>query len=188
MDALKWNAMESIDFIFKRRSIRKFTAEPVSPSHQETLLKAAMAAPSAMNCQSWEFVVVDDPEVLKEVRRISPFGNHNAPLAVIVLGSPQKVLNPVGAQFWVEDCSAAMENMLLAAACLGLGGVWVGVHPINAIVSKARAVLNIPRASTPLGIAFIGHPAEEKPASTKYKEKKVHWQRYGGERLEESHS
>jgi nitroreductase len=171
--------MEPIEIIFQRRSIRKFTSQPVSRADVETLLKAAMAAPSAVNSQPWEFVVVDDPAILKKLRRVSLFSNRNAPLALVVLGSPQKAGNPAGVKFWIQDCSAAMENILLAAVCLGLGGVWIGIHPIQGVEEKVRSLLAIPPESTPLGMAFIGHPAERKEPLSRYKPKKVHWQQYG---------
>ncbi len=171
--------MEPIDIIFQRRSIRKFTPEAVTQAQVDTLLKAAMAAPSAVNSQPWEFIVVDDPAILKSLKQVSLFSNRNAPLAVVVLGSPQKAGNPAGMKFWIQDCSAAMENILLAAVCLGLGGVWIGIHPIQGVEEKVRELLRIPPASTPLGMALIGQPAEKKEPLTRYKPKKVHWQQYG---------
>ena len=172
--------MEPIDLIFARRSIRKFTAEPVARDEVETLLRAAMAAPSAVNSQPWEFIVVDDPAIIKQLKKVSLFSNRNAPLAIVVLGSPKKAGNPAGGRFWVQDCAAAMENLLLAAVAKGLGGVWIGIHPLEGVEEKVRAILAIPRESTPFGMALIGHPAEEKTARTRYKKDKVHWQRYGG--------
>ena len=172
--------MEPIDFIFKRRSIRKFTRDSVSREQIEQLLKAAMAAPSAVNSQPWEFIVVDDPTVLKTLKKVSLFSNYTAPLAVVVIGSPQKARNPAGSKFWIQDCCAAMENILLAAVCLGLGAVWIGVHPIPGVEEKVRSTLSIPDASTPLGIALIGSPGQEKDPRTRYQRDRVHWQKYGG--------
>jgi nitroreductase len=180
--------MEPIDIIFQRRSIRKFTPQAVEVEKVETLLRAAMAAPSAVNSQPWEFVVVDEIDTLKQLKKISFFSNRNAPLAIVVLGSPKKASNPAGERFWVQDCSAAMQNLLLAAVCLGLGGVWIGVHPIQGVEEKVRKVLGIPPASTPLGLALIGYPAEEKDARTRYKKDRVHWQCYGGKKSEGARS
>jgi nitroreductase len=81
--------------------------------------------------------------------------------------------------YWEQDCSAAMENLLLAAVSLGLGGVWIGVHPSAGVEEKVRRILGIPQASTPLGLAMLGHPAEEKSPRTRFKSEKVHWQSYG---------
>ena len=171
--------MEPIEIIFHRRSIRKFTPQPVTQGEIEIFLKAAMAAPSAVNSQPWEFIVVDDPETLKKLKRVSLFSSRNAPLAIVVLGSPQKAGNPAGVKFWIQDCSAAMQNILLAAVSLGLGGVWIGIHPIKSVEEKVRSLLAIPPESTPLGMALIGHPAEQKNPRSLYKSKKVHWQQYG---------
>ncbi len=180
--------MDSIDIIFKRRSIRKFTPQPVSKVDIVLLLKAAMAAPSAVNSQPWEFIIVEDPTILKSLKKVSLFSNRNAPLAVVVLGSPQKAGNPAGAKFWIQDCSAAMENILLAAVCLGMGGVWIGIHPIQGVEEKVRELLHIPSSSTPLGMALIGYPAEQKEPLTRYKPKKVYWQQYGNSEPEGSRS
>lgn len=171
--------MEPIEIIFQRRSIRNFTPQPVTRGEIEILLKAGMAAPSAVNSQPWEFIVVNDPETLKKLKRVSLFSNRNAPLAVVVLGSPQKAGNPAGLKFWIQDCSAAMQNILLAAVSLGLGGVWIGIHPIQGVEEKVRELLAVPAESTPLGMALIGHPAQQKNPSTRFKPKKVYWQKYG---------
>ncbi len=140
--------MESIELLFKRRSIRKFTNDPVSPDQILQLLKAAMAAPSAVNTRPWEFVVVDEPSALANLKKQLPLGKYNAPLAVVVIGSPRI---SIGERFWVQDCSAAMENLLLAAVSLGLGGVWIGVHPIKTLVKRVRKALGIPGKSISSG-------------------------------------
>jgi nitroreductase len=172
--------MEPIDFIFNRRSIRKFTSEQVDRQQIDQLLQAAMAAPSAVNSQPWEFIVVDDPAILKTLKKVSLFSNHNAPLAIVVIGSPQKARNPAGGKFWIQDCCAAMENLLLAAVCLGLGAVWIGVHPIQGVEEKVRLTLSIPDTSIPLGIALVGYPAQVKDARTRFRKERVFWQKYGG--------
>ena len=168
----------TIETIFRRRSIRNFTDQPVDDETLTLLLQAGMAAPSAVNSQPWEFIVVTDPDVLAKLRSRLPFAHHNAPAAIVVLGSPERAHNTAGRLFWEQDCSAAMENMLLAAVGLGLGAVWIGIHPIAPFVRAARQVLEIPEEVTPLGMMHVGHPAQEKPARTQYDEHKVYWQRY----------
>jgi len=165
--------------IFKRRSIRKFTDQPVSHETVKQLLEAGMAAPTATNCQPWEFIVVDDQEQVKELKKNMPFGKYNAPLCIVVCGNPS-ISNHVTAarMFWVQDCSAAIENMLIAAVGLGLGSVWCGIHPIPTLAKRIRSVLNIPDHVFPLGMIEIGYPAEEKPARTQYNERRIHWQEY----------
>jgi nitroreductase len=168
----------TLDAIFHRRSIRKFTDQPVEPETLDLLLKAAMAAPTAMNCKPWEFVVVTDPDKLAQFRKRLIFGNRNAPAAIVVCGNPSLSTNPVARLFWVQDCSAAAENILISAVSLGLGTVWVGVHPVAEFVRIVRDIAGLPRNVTPLGLLYIGHPAEEKPSRTQYEEKRVHWQIY----------
>lgn len=170
---------EIVSAILKRRSIRKFTEQPVEPEKIKMLLEAGMAAPSASNTQPWEFVVVDDAEVLKKIKTNLPLGKFNSPLCIVVCGNPQVGVKTIAARmFWVQDCSAATENILIAAVGLGLGTVWCGVHPVHIFEGRMRVVLGIPGNVIPLGVIHVGYPAEKKEAGTKYQESKVHWQKY----------
>ena len=168
----------TLETIFRRRSIRKFTDRPVEPEKLDLLLKAAMAAPSAMNCKPWEFVVVTNPDKLAQFRKRLIFGNRNAPAAIVVCGNPSLSANPAARLFWVQDCSLAGENILIAAVSLGLGTVWIGVHPVAEFVRVVREIIGLPKHITPLGLLYVGYPAEEKPERTQYDEKRVHWQKY----------
>ena len=166
-----------IDTILARRSIRRFTPEPVSEAHIDTLLKAAMAAPSAMNRKPWHFVVVTDREKLNALAEAHPFGKmlFEAPLCIAVCGAPSPW--PVVRGFWVQDCSAAAENLLLAATALGLGSVWLGVHPVYprlGRIARGRRLLDIPRNVVLLNLIAIGHPSEEKESRTQYDAARVH--------------
>ncbi|MBN2388845.1 MAG: nitroreductase family protein [Anaerolineales bacterium] len=165
--------------IFRRRSIRHYRDQPVEAEKLDLLLQAGMAAPSAMNCKPWEFVVVTDPERLAQFRKRLIFGNRNAPVAIVVCGNPRLSPNPAARLFWVQDCSAAAENILIAAVSLGLGTVWVGVHPVGEFVRIVRQVTGLPRHVTPLGLIYVGYPDEEKPARTQYDAKRVHRDTYG---------
>ncbi len=167
-----------LDIIFRRRSIRKYTNQPVEPEKLEVLLQAAMAAPSAMNCKPWEFVVVTDPQKLAQFRKRLIFGDRNAPAAIVVCGNPHLSANPAARLFWVQDCSAAAENILIAAVSLGLGAVWVGVHPVADFVRVVREIVGLPKHVRPLGLIYVGYPAEGKPARTQYDRGRVHWQKY----------
>jgi nitroreductase len=167
-----------IDVILARRSIRKYTDQPVSKELLETLVKAAMAAPSAMNAQPWEFVVVTDPKTLTSLRGSLIFAKMNAPAAICVLGSERMQKNKTGSRFWVQDCSAATENILLAATALGLGSVWVGVHPVTIFKRAIAKVLNLPDGVTPLNLIFVGYPAETKEPRTQYEAQRVHWEAF----------
>ena len=169
----------TLETIFRRRSIRKYTDQPVEPEKLDLLLKAAMAAPSAMNCKPWEFIVVTDPEKLAQFRKRLIFGDRNAPAAIVVCGNPGLSTNPAARLFWIQDCSAATENILIAAVGLGLGTVWIGIHPVAKFVKTVRAIMSIPKSVTPLCIVYVGYPVDEKPSRTQYDEQRVHWQEYG---------
>ena len=171
---------EILDHIFCRRSIRKYTGEPVSREDILRLLQCGMAAPSASDRQPWEFIVVTDEQMLARLRRRLVFGRYHAPLAIVVCGNLKRALPRPAKEFWIQDCAAATENILLAAAGLGLGAVWIGVHPLGPLVKSVSNALGIPKHIIPLGVVYVGHPAEAKEPRTRYDEKKVHWQRYGG--------
>jgi len=168
-----------LDAIYARRSIRKFTDEAVSDEQIETLLKAAMAAPSATNAQPWRFVVTRDPERLAAIRKEMPAGKINAPLAILVCADLSIFKRLVTERFWTQDCSAATQNILLAAVGLGLGAVWCGVHPVPLIEKRIEKLLGLPMNVKVLNVIFIGHPAEEKEARTQYDVSKVYKDRYG---------
>jgi nitroreductase len=169
---------DNIDFILKRRSIRCFEQRPVEEEKITTLLKAGMAAPSAMNSQPWEFVVVTDESLLSKMRAVMEFGKMVSPLVIVPLGSPKVAANLAGETFWPQDCVAAVENILIAAANIDLGAVWVGVYPRQKKMAAVREILNIPADVFPLALLYIGYPAEQKPATSKYKAERVHWQSY----------
>jgi nitroreductase len=165
------------DPVFSRRSIRKYTAEPVSDEHLELLLRAAMAAPSAGNQQPWSFVVLRERETFAAVARFHPYAAMlpYAPLAILVCGRPRDCRWP---QMWEQDCSAATENILVEAAALGLGAVWLGVHPIEERVTGLRELLGVPEHVVPFSIVPVGHPAEHKGPSARYDPARVHLERW----------
>ena len=165
--------------ILRRRSIRKYTEQPVEPEKLDLLLQAGMAAPSAMNCKPWEFIVITEAEKLAQFRKRLIFGDRNAPAAIVVCGNPSLSTNPAARLFWVQDCSAATENILIAAVGLGLGTVWIGVHPVGKFVKIVREIVSIPKSVTPLCIIYVGYPLEEKPPRTQYDQQRVHQQKYG---------
>jgi len=170
----KMNIQEAI---YVRRSIRKFLDQPVETEKIDLLLKAAMAAPSAMNIQPWEFVIVTKKETLARIRSVLVYGKMNTPLAILVCGNLSKK-NLVAERFWVQDCSAATQNILLTAVDLGLGAVWCGVHPIHLQEKLVSQILSLPAKVIPLNVIYVGYPAEEKSPRTQYDESKVHWEIY----------
>jgi nitroreductase len=170
--------MDILSVIFSRRSIRKYEERKLERDVLVQLLQAAMAAPTAANARPWEFVVVDEPEYLDPLKAVLPFGQYNAPAAIVVCGNPDIANNSAGRLYWVQDCSAALENMMIAAAGMGLGSVWIGVYPLESRVKSVRTVLHMPENATPLGVMYVGHPAEEKEARSQYDPHRVYWQVY----------
>ena len=164
-------AQDLIHTILSRRSIRSYTPQPVSKQHIQTLLEAAMAAPSASNLKPWHFVVVVDRQMLNNLAELHPFGKmlFEAPLCIAVCGDPA-----ISERYRVQDCSAATENLLLAAVALGLGAVWLGAYPKEERITAIRTVLGIPDAIVPLNLISIGHPAEKEEPRTQYDEERVH--------------
>ncbi|HMN59146.1 MAG TPA: nitroreductase family protein [Anaerolinea sp.] len=170
--------MTVLDTIFQRRSIREYADRAVPREVLVDLLRAAMAAPSAVNKQPWEFVVVTRPERMVDLQAVLSYGRYNAPAAVVVCGVPEAAQNEPTGSYWVQDCSAATENLLIAAVGLGLGTVWTGVYPVAERVRDVQRVLGLPPRVVPLGVILVGYPAEEKPARTQYREEGVHWELY----------
>ena len=171
--------MDANQAIRSRRSIRSFTEETISPETIESLLRAAMAAPSAGNAQPWRFVVTEDRSLLEKVSTTHPYAAmaKEAPLAIIVCADPSAERYP---GFWVQDCSAAVENLLLAAHASGLGAVWCGVHPNEAVVVGIRDLFAIPQDIVPLALLVIGHPKETKPPAERFEPGWVHRDRWTG--------
>ena len=169
---------EIIDVILSRRSIRQFRPEPVDHGTLVLLLKAAMSAPTACNSQPWEFIVMTEPEMLDQIREKFLFARYNAPAAIVVCGNVRIANNSAARDHWVQDCSAATENILIAAAGLRLGAVWIGVYPYPSKIKPLADVLGIPKEVTPLSMVLVGHPAEFKEPRTQYDEHRVYWQCY----------
>ena len=168
-----------IDNIMTRSSVRNYTSQKVDKEKIEILLKAGMAAPTAGNKQPWELLVVDDKEILTGITKLIK-GAHmadKAPLAICVLGSPDKALVP---EYWMQDCSAVSENILLAAHGMGLGAVWCGAYPDNNTgkVEGLKKLLNLPEGTYTLSVIVIGHPAGESVVKDKWNPEKVHYNRY----------
>jgi len=167
--------MELKEVLLKRRSVRKFTEELISDEMIEELLHAAMSGPSACNKKPWDFYVITNPQKLEELKVSSMFTKMSSPLAVVVCGDLSRALPLKMAEYWIQDCSAATENILLRATDLGLGAVWCGIYPQKKAIEKVQKILEIPKSQIPLNLIFIGHPAEEPEARDQYEEKRVHY-------------
>lgn len=166
---------EVLKAIEGRRSIRRFTDQPIDKETLTLLLKAAMAAPTAMNAQPWEFVVITEHTIIEQLRQNLMFGKMHPAAVICVLGSKRMQKNKAGDRFWVQDCSAASQNILLAATSLGLGAVWIGIHPVTIFQHPVNRILNLPEGVIPLNLIYLGYPAEEKEPRTQYEESRVHW-------------
>jgi len=166
--------MQVFEALQQRRSIRKYTAEPVSSEALDVLMHAAMSGPSACNRVPWEFYIVTNPATLAALRECARYSHIEAPAAIVVCGSLSRALPAQLAPYWVQDCSAATMNILLAATELGLGTVWCGIHPQKLAEEKVAKVLQLPEKLIPLNIVFVGHPAEQQPARDQYNAEYVH--------------
>ena len=167
--------MELKEALLKRRSVRKFTEETVTDDMIDEILHAAMSGPSACNRKPWEFYVAKSEESREKLRGTSPATRMNAPLAIVVCGNLEKALPDDKQGFWIQDTSAAVENILLRVADLGLGAVWCGVHPMERAIGKVREALELPEHISPLGLIWIGHPVDTPEPRDQYDESCVHY-------------
>lgn len=168
-----------MDAIFNRRSIRKFKDKPVEDEKIDKLLRAAMQAPSAVNQQPWEFIVVREKNTLKKLSEISPYSKMvaDAPLAVVVLGNEERMRLK---HHWEQDLAAATQNILLEAVYLGLGAVWLGVAPDEERMDKIRNIFGLSRRLRPFCVIPIGYPGDgqENKFVDRYDPSKVHYDKY----------
>ena len=162
--------------IHSRKSVRDFDKDKaVSKEMLETLLKAAMAAPSAVNFQPWQFVAVTDGKSLNALGNSLPYAKMllSATAAIAVCGDPA-----ISELYWEVDCAAATENILLAAEALGLGAVWTATHPHEDRMQSTRTILNIPSNILPLNVIAIGFPKAQEQPKDKFKVEKIHWEKW----------
>ena len=167
--------MELKEVLLKRRSVRKYTEEAVSEEMIQEMLHAAMSGPSACNKRPWDFYVVTNTEVLEQLKKASKFTKITAPLAIVVCGNLKKALPLKMAEYWIQDCSAATENILLQAVDLGLGAVWCGIYPQKRAEKKVSEILGLDEKQIPLNIILLGHPAEYPKARDQYEEECIHF-------------
>ncbi len=166
-----------MDAILSRRSIRKYTKEPVTGLLAKELLEAAMSAPSAGNEQPWHFIVINDRRTLDDIPKYHPYSQmiREAPLAILVCGDLQLDKHD---GMWIQGCSAATENLLIAAHAKELGAVWLGVYPRQERMTGLRKLLSIPEHVIPFSLIPIGYPAERKPEANRYDVSRVHENRW----------
>lgn len=178
----------ALDVIFSRKSVRSYTDQPVSDEQVETMLRAAMAAPTGMNVQPWRFVVIRDQAVKDKLA--GPRGGMiaQAPVVFVICGETTLMRKPFGQPDaeavevengnWTQDCSAATENLLLAAEALGLGAVWTAAHPYADRVNPIREALGLPENVTPLCVVPCGYPAGDDQPKDKWKPENIHYDKW----------
>jgi len=167
--------MDLMEALITRRSVRRFDPKPVPTELVSLLLRAAMQAPSAANAQPWHFVVITDRLVMEKVTEFHPAAEslHQAAAAILVCGDSQLEKRP---DRWIMDCSAATQNILLAAHANGLGAVWLGIHPDPIRIEGMRRLVNLPKHVRPLSLVAIGYPAQEVPPVDRFNPDRVHYE------------
>ncbi len=154
---------KTLETIYTRRSIRSYTEEKISKEDIDAIIKAGLSAPSHINKMPWEFVVVDDKEILEKIANATLYAKmtKDAPLAILVCGNMNRTILGEGKDIWIQDCSAASENILIAAHSLGLGAVWTAVYPTNDRIRNVSKAVGLPKDIIPLSLIVIGIPNEE---------------------------
>ncbi|MDE6240757.1 MAG: nitroreductase family protein [Muribaculaceae bacterium] len=167
----------ALDCIMTRTSVRSYSDKEISRETVETILRAAMAAPSAMNKQPWHFFVIRGEQLRDTIADTLEYGRQslrNAKMAVVVAGDRSRFFEDVEAvDYWLEDCSAAAENLLLAAHALGLGAVWCGVYPIPGRIAQLRKATGLSGEFVPMCIIPLGYPAGVEEPKDKWDPDKV---------------
>jgi flavin reductase (DIM6/NTAB) family NADH-FMN oxidoreductase RutF/nitroreductase len=166
--------------IFERKSVRNYTSQQVSKEQLTLLVKAGMAAPTAVDKRPWAFVAVTDRTMLNQLADVLPYAQmlRTATSAIVVCGDLSKALEGDAQAYWVQDCSAATQNILLAAEGIGLGAVWTGVHPIKDREDLVRKAINAPSHIVPLNVIAVGYPTGQDKPKDKWDETILHWEKW----------
>ena len=165
--------MDAIEAILSRRSIRKYLPKLVTNESIQQILQTAMNAPSAGNARPWHFIVITDQALLRQIPRFHPYSNmlNHCPVAIAVCADLDLERYR---GFWVQDCSAAIENMLIASNAMGLGAVWLGIYPIEERVDKLKTLLKLPRNIIPLALVALGYPIENIKPINRFDPSRIH--------------
>lgn len=168
-----------LDNILNRRSVREFTDEKVKKDDLEMIIRAGMSAPSAINLQPWEFIVFDEDDILEYMIDLHEYSKmfRTATAGILVCGNMDRTLDNFR-DLWVQDCSASIENMLLAIESFGLGGVWLGIYPIKDRCDKLTDFFVLPDNIVPFGVIALGYPAVDVQSKDKWDESKLHWNKW----------
>ena len=163
------------DNIMARTSVRSYTSQAIEEEKIDMLLRAGMSAPSACNKQPWHFIAITNREILDQIPTFSPYASmvKQAPLAIVVCGDLSKTLEGKEQEFWIQDCAAATENILLMAQGLQLGAVWTALYPLQDRYQGMQKLLHLPDNLVPLNTIVIGYPKEMVKAKDKWKKENV---------------
>jgi nitroreductase len=169
--------MELYDGLITRRSIRSYKPDPLEREQVEELVRAGMYAPSAVNCQPWHFIVIDERPLMDQIMEIHPYAGmlREAQYAVMVCGD-EKLEHAPG--YWVVDCGAATQNVLLAAHSKGIGAVWLGLHPREERKKGMSKLFGLPAHIQPFAMIALGYPNEEKPVPERFNRDRIHYNRW----------
>ncbi len=173
--------MDAFEVISRRRSIRKYRDAEIEDDKMETLLKCAMYAPSAINEQPWHFIVVKDKDSLKELSETLAYGKMLSEAAAAIVICADKNLCKTKEDFWVQDCSAATQNILLAATAMGIGSVWLGIYPNEDRVKAIADYFGIPAKVVPFNVISLGYPQDDgdlKEKPERFKKDRIHYNRW----------
>jgi nitroreductase len=173
------NQSDIVQIIYQRKSVRNFTGAPVSKEELWELVKAGMAAPSAVNCQPWEFIIITERTTLDQLAEALPYAKmlFKAGAAIIVCGVPELAHHKYP-EYAVIDSTLASENILLAAEAFGLGALWTAAYPYPERMEPVRTILHIPENIIPLNVIPVGHPTGEDMPKQKFNEKKIRWEHW----------
>ncbi len=166
--------MDVKEAVLRRRSIREFNDKPITDESIRELLESAMAAPSARNMQPWEFYVIKNKSLQKQLRGALPNANMNSSLIIIVAGNDQRGLTHQVNDYWIQDCSAAIENMLLTATSLGIASCWCGLFPMAERVEKVKEILGTADGIIPMALIHLGYGDAVAVPRTQYDEKRIY--------------
>ena len=167
----------TIDTIYDRRSVRKYIDKEVNPDLVDEILRAAMFAPSGCNKQPWHFVVFNDKELIKEIKAMHPYASAlaTAPVCIMVCGDTQKEMAP---GFYQVDCSAAIENMILAAKALGLDTCWMGIYPWEDTMAAFTKRFNLPENVKPFALISVGYSESKQERPRRYDASRIHYNKW----------
>jgi len=165
--------MDTLDTILSRRSVRKYTDKEVPEELPEELIRYGMFAPSACNKQPWHFIIIRDKNILSQIAEFHPNGKmlKNAPCAILVCGDEEKAHDK---GYWPVDCSAATQNILLAAHAKGLGACWVGIYPREERIANMKKIVNLLSHIHAFALISLGYPAEIPAEPKRFDVSRIH--------------